>query len=141
MIKQFILSFIASLTFSIIFNIRGKKLLFSALGGGITYLFFFIFTLNSFSSITSCFLATIISASYSEIMSIKLKSPVTLFIISSVIPLVPGGGLYYTMYYIISKNYEKALILGTETFEIALAIVISILLVSTISKLIKKKVS
>lgn len=138
MIKQFIFAFIATLTFGILFNIKGKKLFYSALGGGISYLFYFVLLSMGYSPISSTFFVSILIGTYGEVMARVIKTPVTIFIISAIIPLVPGGGLYYTMYYTISENYSQALKYGMDTFQIAIVIVISILLVGTISKFVNK---
>lgn len=138
MIKQFIFAFIATLTFGILFNIKGKKLFYSALGGGISYLFYYVLLSIGFSPISSTFFVSILIGTYGEVMARVIKTPVTIFIISAIIPLVPGGGLYYTMYYTISENYSQALKYGMDTFQIAIVIVISILLVGTISKFVNK---
>lgn len=138
MIKQFIFSFIATLTFGILFNIKGEKLFYSALGGGISYLLYFVLLSAGYSQISSTFFVSILIGTYGEIMARVIKTPVTIFIISAIIPLVPGGGLYYTMYYTISENYSEALKYGMDTFQIAVIIVISVLLVGTISKFINK---
>lgn len=42
-------------------------------------------------------------------------------------PLVPGAGIYYTAYYLISGMPAKCSAKGLETFEIALAIVFGII--------------
>lgn len=138
MIKQFTFAFIATLTFGILFNIKGKKLFYSALGGGISYLFYFVLLSMGYSPISSTFFVSILIGTYGEVMARVIKTPVTIFIISAIIPLVPGGGLYYTMYYTISENYSQALKYGMDTFQIAIVIVISILLVGTISKFVNK---
>ena len=59
------------------------------------------------------------------------------------IPLVPGGGIYYTMYYIVQDSISKAVEKGIETFIISGSIAIGILTVSTFSQIyyyiVKKK--
>lgn len=138
MIKQFVFAFIATFVFGILFNIKGKKLLYSALGGGISYLLYYILSRAGFSQISSTFFTSIFIGTYGEVMARIIKTPVTIFMISAIIPLVPGGGLYYTMYYTITENYSQALKYGMDTIQIAIIIVISVLLVSTISKFTNK---
>lgn len=138
MIKQFIFSFIATFTFGILFNIKGKKLFYSALGGGISYMLYYLLMSEGCSMISSTFLVSILIGTYGEIMARIIKTPVTIFIIAAIIPLVPGGGLYYTLHYMISEDYSQALKYGMDTFQIAIIIVISILFIGTISKFINK---
>ena len=49
------------------------------------------------SDIFQCFIATVVVSIYSEILARKCKAPTTCFQIVSILPLVPGGGIYYTM--------------------------------------------
>ena len=55
--------------------------------------------------------------------------------IASLIPLAPGGGIYYTMYNLLDKNYDLALQKGVETFIIAGAMAMGVYAGSTIFRL------
>ena len=58
-----------------------------------------------------------------------LKTPVTIFLLAGIFPLVPGAGIYYTAYYFIQGNNALALANGISTFKIAVALAIGIALV------------
>lgn len=129
-------SFIATFAFSIIFNIKGKNLFFTALCGGISW-FIYLISLNSnMSNTLSIFNGTLIAAIYAEIAARTLKTPVTTFIICGILPLVPGGGMYYTMLEFIRGNISTALETGWNTLIIAGAIAVALVLVSSATKLI-----
>lgn len=115
MIFQTFISFIASLGFGIIFNIRGKNLLFAALGGGLSWLCYLFFSRFNMSDVLSFFFSSIIFSVYSEICARILKTPVTTIVICALIPLVPGAGMYYTMYETITGNTLGAIELGLTT--------------------------
>lgn len=136
MLLNFIYASLATLAFGIIFNIRGKKLVFASLGGGISWTVYLL-SLKLFSSmIFAYFLAASIVTLYSEIMARVLKAPVTTFVICAVIPVVPGGGMYNTMLESVKGNVQTALSIGVETITIAGAIAVGILFISTIVKII-----
>lgn len=136
MLLNFIYASIATLAFGIIFNIRGKKLVFASLGGGISWAVYLL-TFRLFSSmIFAYFLAASIVTLYSEIMARVLKAPVTTFVICAIIPVVPGGGMYNTMLESVKGNVQTALSIGVETITIAGAIAVGILFISTIVKII-----
>lgn len=129
-------SFIATFAFAIIFNIKGKNLIFAAIGGGLGW-FFYLISLQSHMSITlSFFNGAVACAIYSEIMARVLKTPVTTFIVCAIIPLVPGGGMYYTMLETTKGDINKSLSTGLNTLTIAGVIAIALVLVSSITKLI-----
>ncbi len=136
MILNFIYASIATLAFGIIFNIRGKNLVFASLGGGISWAVYLL-SLKFFSSmIFAYFLAAAIVTLYSEIMARVLKTPVTTFVICAIIPVVPGGGMYNTMMESVKGNVQTALSMGVQTITIAGAIAVGILFISTIVKIV-----
>ena len=134
MIEQVIVALVASLGFGIIFNIRGKKLIFAALGGGLSWFCYLYFTENGVSAILSLFVSSIIFSIYSEICARRLKTPVTTLVICALIPLVPGAGMYNTMYETILGNIKGAVELGLNTIASAGALALGVIFVSTITK-------
>lgn len=134
MIKQVIVSFIASLGFGIIFNIKGKNLIFAAIGGGLSWFCYLFFKESGMSDVLSFFSSSIIFSIYSEICARKLKTPVTTIIICALIPLVPGAGMYYTMYETITGNVDQAIQLGLNTCASAGSLALGVIFVSTITK-------
>ena len=142
MIVNSIYALLATLSFGILFNIRGKNLIFACFGGGIGWLFLLIFQQKfKLSSTFSLFIASIIIGIYSEIMARITKSPVTTFAVCAIIPLVPGNGMYYTMYESVNSNAAKALGTGIQTLASAGAIAAGIVLVSSGAKILSAKKS
>lgn len=134
MIEQVIVAFVASLGFAIIFNIRGIKLIFAAIGGGLSWFCYLYLTNDGISSILSLFISSIIFSIYSEICARYLKTPVTTIVICALIPLVPGAGMYNTMYETILGNIKGAVELGLNTLASAGALALGVIFVSTITK-------
>lgn len=135
---QTLASFVASLGFGIIFNIKGKKLFFAAIGGGLSWFVYGLGLYLDFSTISSLFISSICFSVYSEIFARILKTPVTTLIICCLIPLVPGAGMYYTMYEAIVGTVTSSLELGLTTIASSGTLVLGIILVSTITRLIYK---
>lgn len=136
LIFQTFSSFLATLGFGILFNIKGKKLFFAALGGGISWFFYSLSLKFNFSELASLFISALIFSSYCEIFARILKTPVTTLVICSLIPLVPGGGMYYTMLEAVNGNVSKSLDLGLNTLASAGTLALGIIFISTITKLI-----
>ena len=134
MIIEVISAFIASFAFGIVFNIKDKNLIFSALCGALGWFAYKVALLFGLSDITSLFIAAVSLSIYSEVFARILKTPVTTFVIASLIPLVPGGGMYYTMVEAITGNVMKSLETGIKTIASAGALALGIILVSTITK-------
>lgn len=126
-------AFLASFGFAILFNIKKERVMYAASVGAIGGIIYkLILNGNSNNEILALFIASVIIGILSEILARKLKCPTTNFQICALIPLVPGGGMYYTMLAIINDDLLNALILGINTLTQACSIVIACILVSSI---------
>lgn len=131
-----IYAFFSSLGFGLLFNIKGKNLIFSSLCGGLGW-FIYLFSSNfiSKSENFNYFIAAVFISLFSEVSARILKSPVLVFLVCGIIPLVPGGGMFYTMLESLKGNTNKALAVGCNTLMLAGSIAIGIVLVSSFTKL------
>ena len=138
MILNSFYAFLSSLGFGILFNIRGKNLIIASIGGGLGW-FAYLLISNLQPSISfSLFIASMVVSIYSEIMARIYKNPVTMFVICAIIPLVPGGGMYYATLEAVKGNFDASLSKGVVTLFSAGAIAIGIVFVSSISTIFKK---
>jgi uncharacterized membrane protein YjjB (DUF3815 family) len=134
---QVCFSAIAILGFSIRSNIRGTILIFTSLGGAITWGLYLLILDWSSSLLLSIFLSTSVVCLYGELMAKVYKVPVSVFVICGIIPLVPGSGLYYSMIaYIDGKSMEALRLMG-QTLMIAGTISVSIALISSLANMFK----
>lgn len=137
MLLEVLSAFTASFAFGIIFNIKRKNLFFAAICGAIGW-FVYKFSMKlGYSDTTAMFFASIAISGYSEIFARLLKTPVTTFVIAALIPLVPGGGMYYTMVEAINGDVMSSLEIGIKTLALAGVLAIGVILVSTMTKTIK----
>ena len=137
MLTQILFAILSTFGFGILFEIRGKNLFFSALVGGISWATYLISLDLGAPLILAYFISSVVLTLCSEILARILKTPVTSILISGLIPLVPGSGIYYTMYYILEKNMEEAVFKGSETLFIAVALSFGIVFVSSLVRIIK----
>lgn len=135
---QILWAFIGSLGFSLLCNLKGRRLWTAAIGAAITWGLYMHFDAVGFDPMISCGLCGIFVGIYAEIMAIYNKAPTTLFLISVGIPLVPGSGLYYTMQNIVVGNTEMAAYYGVATTKMALGIVIGFMIVAVLAKYIRQ---
>lgn len=127
-----------SMCFGVLFNVKGKNLFFSGLGGGLGWFSYELLSyLGLSNSSYALFIATIVMSVYSEIMARVLKQPVTIFVVSAMIPLVPGSGMYYTTFAAVTGDLAKCLTVGVKTFYDAGSIAIAIIFVSTLARILK----
>lgn len=79
--------------------------------------------------------AAIIATAYAEIAARTTKAPATVYLVSAIIPLVPGGNLYYTMNYALGKNWELFTRFGQKTIVTAMALAAGIMMASSLYRL------
>ena len=121
-ILQICMSTIGSFGFSILYHIRGRKLLLAALGGGISWAIYLALAPVLPGESIRYFLCACFVAFYAEILARLLKTPATTFLIPSMIPHIPGGSLYTTMRYALEKQWQLCLNQAFNTFKLALAL-------------------
>ena len=131
-ILRIFMSFTGTFAFSLLFNIRGKKLVFASVAGLVCGLSYYISGCLSEREIFAYFMASVCVTVYAEITARFVKAPATSFLAPGIIPLVPGGALYYTMSAALHGNAELFFERGMETVYIALAIAAGILVISPI---------
>jgi uncharacterized membrane protein YjjB (DUF3815 family) len=136
MILKSIYALFTSLGFGVLFNIKGRNLIFASIGGFLTWFVYLASLEYSSSNLLGLFIASFAAGLYSECLARILKSPVTTFSICSIIPLVPGGGMYYTMLESVQGNINQFLSTGLNTLSSAGAIAVGILLASSRTKVI-----
>ena len=100
---------VALLGIAVIFDVPPKKMLWAMIGSIISCVIMLIGDKYGLDPLLSNMLATAVPCVYCEIMARVLKTPTTVFMIPSLLPLVPGSRLYYTMFYLFSG--EQALFL------------------------------
>lgn len=127
-------TFVACFAFCFILNARGKFLFFAPLGSVLCWLSYLL-CVRVMPELTAYFAATVLISVYAELMARRLKAPVTVFLLIGLLPLVPGGGIYYTMEYALSGDTFAFLSQGLTTFGIAGSMALGVLVVSSIVRL------
>lgn len=118
------------------FNAAKKRFIFSGLGGAIGWGFYLLASLHSVP--TGYFVAAVAINIYSEIMARLNKAPATVFLVSAIMPLVPGGMLYNTMRYAVMNDWKRFGETGVSTLSAALALAMGILIANSFVKSVRK---
>lgn len=126
---QILMSAAGSLGFSVLYNVRGKKLLLEALGGGASWALFLLLGAVLPGVPIRYFICAAFAATYAEILARLLKTPATTFLIPVMIPHIPGGALYQTMRLAVEKDWMACLGEAFYTFNLALALAMGIIAV------------
>lgn len=120
-------SFFACVGFAIIFNIRGWGIAICSAGGALGWLIYLLFG----SSIPAAFLAAAFIGIYAETAARLRKCPVTGYVLVALLPLVPGGGIYYAMRYALEQELNLFQVKMLDTLGMATALAIGSMLSSS----------
>lgn len=123
---------IGTLGFCLFFNIRKDKLVYGCIGGLITNFVYCICGEMGMSILMQNMMPAIAATLYAEVIARVVKAPATVFLIPAVIPLTPGGTLYYTMSAIVEGDMQEAQRMGEITLLVALGIAVGIVFISVI---------
>lgn len=135
-IIQILSGFVGTIGFAILFNVRGKRLLLASLGGLLSWLLFVLLNLYIPSEPICYFIVAFLISTYAEIMARVLKTPTTMFITTSLIPLIPGSSLYYTMANAFQGDLETFLQKAIYTLQLASALALGIIVSTTVTKIL-----
>lgn len=141
-LKHFLYGFFASASFAFLYQTPKKAIYINGVIGGIGWIIYYFLNLSS----THIFMAALyasLAIGLLSILSAKIFKFVSMtFYVPAIIPIVPGSGMYYTMYYLILQDQEQFAKYATDTAVIAIAIAVgvffSITFVTLISDLYKK---
>ena len=126
-------SFAGTIGFAIMYNVPKKYYIgcgVTGMAGWIVYLL--VSGMNYVSAAVGSFFGAFIVVLISRMLSVKMRCPITIFLISGILPLVPGAGIYNTVYYIVTNQLTQAALKGIESLKIAFAIVMGIVIVVSI---------
>lgn len=127
-----ITAIIGTLGFCLLFNVKKDKIIYGVIGGTISTVIYLICIEAGMDLFIQNFIPTVVATIYTEIIARVVKAPTTVFLFPAIIPLTPGGSLYYTMRAIVDGNMAEAKTVGKQTMVIALGIALGVLLVSLV---------
>lgn len=134
---DFILSFIATLGFAIIFEVRRHNLLWASICGGVGWIVYII-SLNYYGLFLSSLFSSLSIVLFARIMAKFRKAPALIFYIPGIFPIVPGAGIYNTAYSIVNGDFTNASIYGLATIKTSCGIVLAVAIISIIPYSLKK---
>jgi uncharacterized membrane protein YjjB (DUF3815 family) len=124
--------FIGTIGYAVLFNIPKKFYLCCGFTGAAGWLIYHAVVSMNASAVTASFFGTLAVVLTSRVLSVRKKCPIIIFLVSGILPLVPGAGIYYTVYYMVTNQLAEAVLRGMESVKTAFAIVLGIVLVLSI---------
>ena len=133
-LAQVLAATIGTMAFGTIFGVEKKYYIFCGLIGGAGWaVYVVLWQMLQFSSEpTVIFMATVLVVFLSRLCAVRKRCPATIFLISGILPLVPGAGIYWTSFYLVTNQLDQALARGFLAVKVAIAIVLGIVVVFVI---------
>ena len=128
---QLVAAFVGTVGFSALFGAPRRFYLYCGLAGVAGWAVY-LFVSTGHSVVGAAFFAALTVAAISHVMARLRHCPVTVFLICGIIPLVPGGGIFWTAYYLVTDQLRLAAETGFVALKVTIAIAGGIILASGI---------
>lgn len=135
MITEIICCIVGTIAFSIIMRVPKKSLIFVAAGSAITATIERIL-FGLYGEFAACLIAMVCLSFYCELIARIIKTPTTVILMPSTIPLLPGSSIYYAMLYAAQSNTKLFTDYAKGTLYAGLGIALGAVIGSTIVQII-----
>lgn len=135
---ELVTAFFGSLGYASLFNVRRKRIISAGIGGFIGWLSYIVSSSFISNEAIKYLIAAIVITVYAEKMARLKKAPATVFLISAIMPLVPGGMLYASMSYAVKEEWVRFGMKAVNTLSVALALALGMLIATSILKILRR---
>lgn len=132
MIWQSVGGFIAIYGFAVVLGVPKNMLVWCGMNGAIGWLVYVLAEERLNNVLLSTFIAAIVISTCANICARVFKKPISIFLISANMTLVPGAGMYRIVYNVLQSDTEMATHYFFQTLQIAGVIAIAMFVVNSI---------
>ncbi|OMP66485.1 threonine/serine exporter family protein [Domibacillus epiphyticus] len=132
-------SFVAAASFGIMFNVPKNLLVKCGTVGMAGWMVYFFLSENAVDSLPSTVAAAFTVAVIGHLYARMYKTPVIIFTVAGIIPLVPGGTAYRAMRAFVQNDYGSAVSLAAKAFMISGSIALGLVLSDVFYQVILRK--
>ena len=134
MFVQLLAAYVGTVAFAVLFGVPRKYYLDSGLCGMLGWLLYLILMNHTGLSVANVvFFATVLVTFTAMVLAIVRKCPITVYLICGIFPLVPGAGIFWTTYNVVSEQLGAALHTGVTALKVTVAIAFGIILVAELN--------
>ncbi|MCC2250598.1 threonine/serine exporter family protein [Virgibacillus sp. AGTR] len=135
---QLMTSFIAASGFGILFNAPRQALIQCGLVGMFGWIVYYILVDQGIDTVPATIFGSMLVAVLSHLCARLYKTPIIIFNVSGIIPLVPGGIAYDAMRKFVENDYFSAVQLSAKVMLLAGAIAIGLMFSEVANQIFKK---
>lgn len=133
-------AFIGTIGFSALFGAPRRYYLDCGLAGTAGWaVYLLLASAGPTHVVGAAFLGALAVALMAHLLSVTRRCPVTVFLICGIIPLVPGGGIFWTAYYIVTDQLRLAATTGFTALKVTIAIAGAIILAAAFAARLQRK--
>lgn len=133
---QIVCAGLGTLGFALFFRVRPGHLPVATLGGVLSWTCYLVVYALCHSVFFSTLVAALVICLWSETIARIRKAPANIFLIPGIIPLLPGGALYYAMNGVVNGDMSIFVRKGSQVACIAVGIAGGILIASEIVRVV-----
>jgi len=124
---QALFSFMGIVSFAVLYGVPRKLYIVSGVIGAVAWVCYLLLVRYAgISVVIAAFFAAFLVCIFSRYSAVLNKTPGNVFVICGIFTLVPGAGLFWFMYYLLSDQFSASMSAGFMALKIALAIVFGI---------------
>lgn len=138
-VLQVVSAFVGVVAVAVLFQVPKKYLVLAGVTGAGGWFLELVMEEVLQSAILSAFFSAFLVAVLAQIFARVSKAPVTLFLVTGILPLVPGVGMYRTVYYLLQGNRELTSYYFSYTLQIAGMVALAIFVVDSFFKRLYRK--
>ena len=128
---QVLAATVGCIGFTFVFNAHGHGTPLCALGGGVTWAVYLLVIFLGGSDFAGNFWAALFAGYFAESMARIRRLPATSYLVISLLPLIPGGGIYRSVNYAVRGFMTLAANTALHTAAVAGILAVGILMAST----------
>ncbi|MFD2044464.1 threonine/serine exporter family protein [Ornithinibacillus salinisoli] len=140
-VAQLVTSFIAAAGFGVLFNAPRRALIQCGFVGMAGWILYFVLVQNGMDAVPATVFGAMLVAVFSHILARIYKTPIIVFNVSGIIPLVPGGIAYEAMRNFVENDYYNAIQYSAKVMLLAGGIAIGLMFSEVANQIIRKLVT
>lgn len=126
---QMLAAFVGTMAFAVLFGAPRREYVAAGIIGSVGWGLFLVLTrFCSIGATVTIVLSTVVICMLSRYAAVMHKCPGTVFVLCGIFPLVPGAGVFWFTYYLLSSQFGLSLGTGFVAAKAAIAIVLGIIL-------------
>ncbi|MDY0404592.1 threonine/serine exporter family protein [Virgibacillus sp. 179-BFC.A HS] len=135
---QMITSFLGAAGFALLFNAPKRTLIPCGLIGMFGWVLYYVLAEHGIDIVPATVLAAILVAVLTQICAKVYKTPIIIFIVGGIIPLVPGGMAYNAMRHFVENDYNIAIEYSVKVMLLSGGIGFGLMFSEIINQIIKR---